>query len=80
MRLTWDLLDFYDRASGATSMSRTTAMPCTAMARLVASGAFDQRGVIVPELVGRTSGMLDRVLGMLKERGIVYHAAVTARD
>ncbi|MCA9291533.1 MAG: hypothetical protein KDA25_10415, partial [Phycisphaerales bacterium] len=80
VRLTWDLLDFYDRASGATSMSRTTAMPCTAMARLVASGAFDQRGVIVPELVGRTSGMLDRVLGMLKERGIVYHAAVTARD
>ena len=38
VRHTWDLLEFYSREMQATSMARTTAFPCTIMARLVAGG------------------------------------------
>lgn len=71
-RFTWDLLDFYDQATHSTSMSRTTAFPCTIMARLVAGGEFRRPGVIPPELIGQTPGMLERVLKQLELRGITY--------
>ncbi|MGH7292072.1 MAG: saccharopine dehydrogenase C-terminal domain-containing protein, partial [Myxococcota bacterium] len=62
VRYTWDLLDFYDPKTKATSMSRTTAFPCTIMARMVASGAFEQFGVIPPEFIGQRKGMLQKVM------------------
>ncbi|NCO69224.1 MAG: saccharopine dehydrogenase, partial [Acidobacteria bacterium] len=34
----WDLLDRYDRATGATSMARTTGYTCAAVARALAAG------------------------------------------
>ncbi|QOJ01492.1 MAG: saccharopine dehydrogenase NADP-binding domain-containing protein [Phycisphaeraceae bacterium] len=70
--LRWDLLDFYDRSTGATSMSRTTGLACTAVARLVMGGVFKKPGVIPPEEIGKTAGMTERVLGLLRERGVDY--------
>jgi len=75
-RLSWDLLDFYDRAAQATSMSRTTAFPCTIMAKLVATGEYQNPGVIPPELIGQKPGMLDRVLTELTKRGVKYDSRV----
>ncbi len=72
VRVCWDLLDFYDKASQATSMSRTTAMPCTIMARLVAGGQFQRPGVITPELIGPDADVVERVLAELKARSILY--------
>lgn len=72
VRVHWDLLDYYDRASHATSMSRTTAMPCTIMARLVASGRYRNPGVITPELIGTDAAVVETVLGELKSRNIAY--------
>jgi saccharopine dehydrogenase-like NADP-dependent oxidoreductase len=69
---TWDLFDTFDRATGATSMARTTAFPCAIMARLVASGRFKRPGVVAPELVGLTAGMPEEVLGELAKRGVRY--------
>jgi saccharopine dehydrogenase-like NADP-dependent oxidoreductase len=77
-RLTWDLMDRYDQQTRATSMSRTTAFPCTIMARLVASGEFKRSGVIPPEFIGGTPGMLDRVLRELHSRGVQYRCRVEA--
>ena len=71
-RRVWDLHDFYDHKTKATSMSRTTGFPCTIMARQIASGKFRKPGVIVPELVGQVPGMLDTVIAELQERGITY--------
>jgi lysine 6-dehydrogenase len=68
----WDLLDFFDRPTQATSMSRTTAFPCTIMAGMVARGEFAMPGVIPPELIGRQPGMLDRVLDQLGRRGVRF--------
>jgi lysine 6-dehydrogenase len=71
-RVTWDLLDLYDRAGRATSMSRTTALPCTAVARLIASGRIHERGVLPPERLGAMPGVLDAVLRELAGKGITY--------
>lgn len=71
-RLTWDLSDAYDAKTGATSMSRTTAFPCTIMARKILSGAYRRPGVVPPEFIGQAPGMLASVLAELENRGIRY--------
>lgn len=73
-RLTWDLFDRFDAATQTTSMARTTAFPCAIMARLVASGAFRRPGVVVPEFIGQTPGLLDIVLKEHERRGVRYAA------
>ncbi len=75
-RHTWDLLDFYDKKTRATSMSRTTAIPCTIMARLVATGSLRQPGVNPPELLGADAKLVEHVLAEHKKRGIEYHHKV----
>lgn len=77
-RVQWDLLDFYDKASQATSMSRTTAMPCTIMARMVAGGKFKTPGVITPELMGRETAVVETMLAELQARNIIYTRTQTA--
>jgi saccharopine dehydrogenase-like NADP-dependent oxidoreductase len=71
-RFTWDLLDFYDRQTGATSMSRTTAFPCTIVARMLVRGEISMSGVIPPELLGQQAGVLDGVLVELEKRGVRF--------
>jgi len=69
---TWDLLDYYDQKTKATSMSRTTAFPCAIMARLVGTGAFERPGVINPELIGPDAGIVDHLIREQARRGVVY--------
>lgn len=73
--LQWDLLDRFDQPSQCTSMSRTTALPCAAVARMILNGTFKQPGVIPPELIGAKRGMLEHLLKELSARGInfVHH-------
>lgn len=72
VRSTWDLVDFYDKASKATSMSRMTALPCTTVARMIASGELKKPGVVPPEFLGAMPGMLDRVMKELAAKSVVY--------
>ena len=78
-RFTWDLLDFYDRSTQATSMSRTTALPCTIVARMLARGEINppMHGVIPPELLGQRPGVLDHVLRELEQRGVHFTHGIT---
>jgi saccharopine dehydrogenase-like NADP-dependent oxidoreductase len=70
--VTYDLFDVYDPRTQATSMSRTTAFPCTIAARMLASGQYREAGVIPPEKLGAVPGMLDRFLKDLGARGVRY--------
>ncbi|MCS6825546.1 MAG: saccharopine dehydrogenase NADP-binding domain-containing protein [Caldilinea sp.] len=70
VRYTYDLFDRYDDVAGVTSMARTTGYTCTAVVRLVASGAFRRIGVCPPELVGQTPGCCEAVLDHLAARGV----------
>jgi saccharopine dehydrogenase-like NADP-dependent oxidoreductase len=75
-RVVWDLVDFYDKSSGATSMSRSTALPCTSVARMIADGRVSTKGVIPPERLG---GMvLDAVVRDMDAKGIRYTRRVEA--
>jgi len=71
-RHTLNLSDSFDRASGCTSMSRTTALPNTIMARRVVEGKFNRPGVNPPEFIGREPGLFEEVIAELGARGIVY--------
>ncbi len=71
-RHTWDLLDYYDRQTNTTSMSRTTAYPCAIVARMIVSGQINQTGVIPPELLGRRPDLVTSVLGELAHRGVTF--------
>jgi saccharopine dehydrogenase-like NADP-dependent oxidoreductase len=71
-RVTFDLLDYYDRKTQATSMSRTTAIPCAIVARLLAQGRITAKGVLAPETLGSIPGLVEEVLKEHESRGVVY--------
>jgi saccharopine dehydrogenase-like NADP-dependent oxidoreductase len=56
-------------------MSRTTAFPCTIVARMIADGRFARPGVNAPEALADQPGVVDHLLAELKARGVVYRAA-----
>ena len=67
----WDVHDVYDPVSNTRSMSRTTAYPATAMARMIASGRFPLGpGVYPPEIPARAPGVLAEILAALDQRGV----------
>lgn len=67
----WDLFDLYSREHRATSMSRTTALPCAVVARWLAKGELDRPGVHAPEVLG-CNGWPERMLAALEDRGVHY--------
>jgi lysine 6-dehydrogenase len=68
----WDLVDRYDRATGTTSMARTTGYTCTAGVRLLARELWREAGVTPAEEVGRDRACYDFVLDQLRQRGVVF--------
>ncbi len=73
---TYDLLDRYDRVSGTTSMARTTGYTCTAVARLLARGAYARPGISPPEYVGAEKGCYAFVIRELAARGVAIQETV----
>ena len=68
--ITYDLVDRTDRATGETSMARTTGFPCVIMARLLARGEYADPGVRPPELFGGNPRVYDFMLAELRKRGV----------
>lgn len=74
VRLQYDLFDRRDRATGFSSMARTTGFPATAVARLILSGRFTRRGVSPPEIVGADEAAFRFVGSELAARNVVYRS------
>ncbi len=72
VRLRWDLLDYYDPATGFSSMARTTAFPCSIMTRLIIKGVVDTPGVHPPEEFARREDVLQALFDGLEARGVRY--------
>lgn len=75
-RRTWDLLDHLDPATGWTSMARTTAFPCTAVARMLASGRITTPGVLPPERLAGDEPLVRELLAEQEKRGVRYRRRV----
>lgn len=68
----FELFDKMDTERGISSMARTTGYTATAMARLIISGRFREKGVFPPEFIGEN---IDNYLFVMKElgsRGVVF--------
>jgi saccharopine dehydrogenase-like NADP-dependent oxidoreductase len=75
-RLTYDLFDSYDVATGIHSMARTTGYTATAAVRMLGKKLFTKKGVSAPELVGFERPCVEFLLGELRARGIIYKETI----
>ncbi len=57
-------------------MARTTGYTATVVARLLAEGMFPQKGLIVPEYLGKDEACVNFILSGLRERGIIYQERI----
>jgi saccharopine dehydrogenase-like NADP-dependent oxidoreductase len=78
LRLSYDMVDHYDEATGTTSMARTTGYTCAAVARQVLDGRFAAKGICAPEDVGRTPGCYEALLADLAHSNLHLTETITA--
>jgi lysine 6-dehydrogenase len=76
IRYTYDLLDKYDHVTRIHSMARTTGYTATVALRMIADGLYAQKGITVPEYIGKKTECVDYMLKGLKARGIVYREKI----
>lgn len=72
----YDLHLVYDDATDATSMSKSTALPCCCIARMHLDGSLKSAGftsgVVSPELLGLYPAITRRLLDEQAARGVIY--------
>ena len=69
-RVTYQVLDYYDRRRKVSAMSRTTAYPCTSVALLIGMKRLGNRGVVTPERIAQNQDNFRYVLDRLKRRRV----------
>ena len=72
IRYTFELLDKYDETTGVHSMGRTTGYAAAAVARMIASGIYTQKGISPPEYIGRKKECVDFLLKEMSDRRVIY--------
>jgi lysine 6-dehydrogenase len=77
VRYSFDLFDRTDRATGETSMARTTGYPCSIMAQMLVRGEFRRPGVLPPELFAGDDAVYAKLVSELARRGVHFRETVT---
>jgi lysine 6-dehydrogenase len=77
LRFAYDLFDTYDSATRIHSMARTTGYTATVALRMIVDGLYTEKGVSVPEFIGRSPECVKYLLNGLKERGVVYRETIS---
>ncbi len=72
IRYNFEMLDKYDKEKEIISMARTTGYTCTAVARLILKGIYDEKGIIPPEFLGRSSEVYHNIIEYLSERNVKF--------
>lgn len=70
MNYTYHVLDRCDKKRRVTSMARTTAYTCSAVAQLLARKTIEDTGVVPPEKLGMNEKVYKKFMGLLKKRRI----------
>ena len=60
-----------ERKEGWSSMSRTTGLTACAFAELLINGNIEKKGIVCPEIIGKSNKHYNFVINYLTERGIV---------
>lgn len=76
LRYTWDLFDKFDPKTGIHSMARTTGYTATVALNMIHDGVYTQKGVSVPEYIGRQPECVKYMLTGLKKRGVIYKETI----
>ena len=76
---TYNLYDEYDKSKQTSSMARTTGFTCCAAAELILQNKFTQKGIIVPEYLGKKEKAYRFILDYLSERNIHYKQTITIK-
>ncbi|MBN1198660.1 MAG: saccharopine dehydrogenase NADP-binding domain-containing protein [Bacteroidales bacterium] len=80
LRYTYDLFDTYDPVTRIHSMARTTGYTATMALRMVAGGLYTEKGITVPEFLGKSPECVSFLLAGLKERGVNYRESIRRLD
>lgn len=80
VRMTFELLDRTDRASGTTSMARTTAFPAAVVARMLARGEYRDPGVRPLEMLAADRNAAARFEEILSARGLRWQSRTEETD
>jgi len=74
---TYDLLHYFDDENKVTSMASSTGYPCAIMARLIAQGKYNRKGIVPPEYIGEDHEIFKIVMEELRKRGVIYKETIT---
>lgn len=77
---TYNLFDEYDKQTQTSSMARTTGYTCCAAAELILQNKFTQKGIVVPEYLGKKEKAYRFILDYLGERNIHYQQTITIHN
>jgi lysine 6-dehydrogenase len=77
VRRSFVMVDWFDEEQGVTSMARTTGYTAAIVARMVARGEIDERGVVPPETA--VVKVFERFRSELVDRGIIIKETSSAK-
>ena len=75
-RHTYALFDEYCPETKVHSMARTTGYTATMAIRMLAEGLYDEKGIIVPEFIGKNHACVQFMLDGLADRGVNYELKI----
>jgi lysine 6-dehydrogenase len=67
--IVYEMVDFYDKEEGITSMGRTTGYTCSIVSQMVGGGMIEGSGTVPPELALGPKGT-DKLISELRKRGV----------
>jgi len=76
VRHTYSLFDEYCPETKVHSMARTTGYTATMAIRMLAEGLYAEKGIIVPEFIGKNHDCVKFILDGLADRGVNYELLI----
>ena len=76
IRYVFDLYDQYDESTKTHSMARTTGYTGTAAIRMLASGYYNNTGIIPPEFIGENKKCVDFILNDLRMKNVTVKETI----
>ena len=70
VRMSYHLLDRFDRVKGVSAMARMTGYPAAVAARKLAQGEIKEKGVVPPERIGEKETLFKSLLSDLRRKGV----------